>query len=105
LQLLIEAARRGAKVRLLLDGFFDEGEALRSNQATPEYLAEIADAEHIDIEAAVGNPTGGGTHAKWVLLRIGGVKWSALDSLNGGEVSYKVNRGVGRAIANLKETH
>jgi hypothetical protein len=31
LQLLIEAARRGAKVRLLLDSYFDEPEALRSN--------------------------------------------------------------------------
>jgi phosphatidylserine/phosphatidylglycerophosphate/cardiolipin synthase-like enzyme len=94
LQLLIEAARRGAKVRLLLDGFFDEGEALRSNQATADYLAEVAAAEHINIAAAVGNPTGGGIHAKWFLARVGGVKWSAVGSLNGGEISYKVNREV-----------
>jgi phosphatidylserine/phosphatidylglycerophosphate/cardiolipin synthase-like enzyme len=94
LQALIEAARRGVKVRLLLDGFFDEGEALRSNQATANYLAEIAAAEGINIEAKVGNPTAGGIHAKWVLLRVGGVKWSAVGSLNGGEISYKVNREV-----------
>ena len=65
--MLIEAARRGQRLRLSLDGFFDEGEALRSNQATADYLAEVAAAEHIDIAAAVGNPTGGGIHAKWAL--------------------------------------
>jgi hypothetical protein len=42
LQLLIDAARRGAKVRLLLDSLFDEPEANRSNQATVEYLAAVA---------------------------------------------------------------
>lgn len=94
LQLLIEAARRGAKVRLLLDSFFDEPEANRSNQATVEYLATIASAEGLDIIAATGNPTGGGIHAKWLLARVDGVTWSAVGSLNGGEISYKVNREV-----------
>jgi phosphatidylserine/phosphatidylglycerophosphate/cardiolipin synthase-like enzyme len=94
LQLSIEAARRGAKVRLLLDSFFDEPEALRSNQAAVEYLAAVAAAEGIDIVGAVGNPTGGGIHAKWLLARVDGVTWSAVGSLNGGEVSYKVNREV-----------
>ena len=42
LQLLIDAARRGAKVRVLLDSFFDEPEANRSNQATVEYLETVA---------------------------------------------------------------
>jgi hypothetical protein len=64
--LLIEAARRGAKVRLPLDSFFNEPEANRSNQATVEYLAAIA--------------------AEGLLLRVG--------SLNGGEISRKVNREV-----------
>lgn len=94
LQLLIEAARRGAKVRLLLDSFFDVPEANRSNQATVEYLAAIAAAEGIDIVGGVGNPTGGGIHAKWLLARVGGVTWSAVGSLNGGEISRKVNREV-----------
>jgi cardiolipin synthase A/B len=94
LQLLIEVARRGVKVRLLLDSFFDEPEALRSNQATVEYLATIAVAEGLDIMGAVGNPTGGGIHAKWLLARVDGVKWAAVGSLNGGEISYKVNREV-----------
>jgi hypothetical protein len=94
LQLAIEAARRGAKVRLLLDSYFDETEALRSNQATVEYLATIAAAEGLDIVGAVGNPTGGGIHAKWLLARVDEMTWSAVGSLNGGEISYKVNREV-----------
>jgi hypothetical protein len=78
----------------LLDSFFDEPEALRSNQATVEYLAAIATAEGADIMGAVGNPAGGGIHAKWLLARVGGVTWSAVGNLNGGEISYKVNREV-----------
>ena len=53
LQLLIEAARRGAKARLLLDALFDNPEALHSNQPTVEYLATIAAAEGLDIVGAV----------------------------------------------------
>jgi phosphatidylserine/phosphatidylglycerophosphate/cardiolipin synthase-like enzyme len=94
LEMLIDAARRGAKVRLLLDSFFDDSEALRSNQATVEYLATIAAAEGIDIMGAVGNPTGGGIHMKLVLVQVGGETWTALGSLNGGEISYKINREV-----------
>jgi hypothetical protein len=79
---------------VLLDSFFDEPEALRSNQATVEYLETVANAEGLDIAGAVGNPTGGGIHAKWLLAQVDGVKWSAVGSLNGGEISYKVNREV-----------
>ncbi len=94
LQLLIEAARRWVKMRLLLDSLFDDPEALRSNQATVEYLEAVAAAEGLDIVGAVGNPTGGGIHAKWLLARVNGVTWSAVGSLNGGEISHKVNREV-----------
>lgn len=92
--MLIDAARRGATVRVLLDSFFDEPEALRSNQATVEYLATLAEAEGLDIAGATGNPTGGGIHAKWLLARVDGVTWSAVGSLNGGEISHKTNREV-----------
>ena len=94
LQLLIDAARRGAKVRVLLDSLFDDPEANRSNQATVEYLETVAAAEGLDLAGAVGNPTGGGIHAKWLLARVDGVTWSAVGSLNGGEISHKVNREV-----------
>ncbi len=94
LQALIEAARRGAHIRLLLDSFFDEPEALRSNRATVDYVRALAAAEGLDLDARVGNPTLGGIHAKIVLVRLGNEHWSAVGSLNGGEVSYKLNREV-----------
>ncbi len=73
LQMIIDAARRGAKVRVLLDSFIDEPEALRSNQAMVGYLAAVATTEGLDIVSAVGNLTGGGIHAKWLLARVDGV--------------------------------
>lgn len=94
LEMVIDAARRGAQVRLLLDSFFDEEEAQRSNQATVDYLTAVASAEGLDIQARLGNPTGGGLHAKLVLVRVSGETWSAVGSLNGGEVSHKLNREV-----------
>jgi hypothetical protein len=60
LEAIIAAARRGATVRVLLDSFFDEPEALRSNHATVDYLNLIAQTEGHDLVAATGNPTGGG---------------------------------------------
>jgi phosphatidylserine/phosphatidylglycerophosphate/cardiolipin synthase-like enzyme len=94
LEALIAAARRGAKVRLLLDSFFDDPQALRSNRATVEYVRAVAAAGTLDLEARLGNPTLGGIHAKIVLLRLGGETWTAIGSLNGGEVSHKLNREV-----------
>lgn len=94
LQAMLNAARRGARVRLLLDSFFDEPEALRSNRATVDYVRTLAQAEGLDIEARTGNPTLGGIHAKVVLVRLGNRYWSAVGSLNGGEISHKLNREV-----------
>ncbi len=90
----LDAARRGARVRLLSDSFFDGGGALRSNRATVDYVRSIAAAEGLDLDARLGNPTGGGIYAKLVLVRVGGETWSAVGSLNGGEVSHKINREV-----------
>lgn len=94
LEALIAAARRGAMVRVLLDSYFDNAEALRSNRATVDYLNALAQREGLDLQAATGNPTRRGLHAKIILLRIGGETWSAVGSLNGGEISHKVNREV-----------
>ncbi len=81
-------------MRVLLDSFFDDGESLRSNRATVDYVRAIAIAEGLDLDARLGNPTGGGIHAKLALVRVGGETWSAVGSLNGGEISYKLNREV-----------
>jgi phosphatidylserine/phosphatidylglycerophosphate/cardiolipin synthase-like enzyme len=94
LEAVIDAARRGAQVRVLLDSFFDDGEDLRSNRATVDYVRSIAAAEGLDLDARVGNPTGGGVHAKLVLAQVDGETWSAVGSLNGGEISHKLNREV-----------
>lgn len=92
LRLLIDAARRGARVRLLLDGYFDDPQDPRGNRATAGYVRAIAVAEGLDLDARLANPSGGGLHAKLVLARVQGETWSAVGSLNGGEVSHKLNR-------------
>ena len=38
--------------------------------------------------------TGGGIHAKIVLIRVDGETWSVVGSLDGGEISHKINREV-----------
>lgn len=94
LALLIDAARRGAHVQILLDSYFDDPEGLRNNQQTVVYLNYLATVEGLPLEARLGNPTLGGIHAKLLLVRIGQESWSAIGSLNGGEVSHKLNREV-----------
>jgi len=90
----IAAARRGAKVRVLLDAYFDNQDlnSPRSNLRTVEYLTAVAQAEGLDLEARRRNPTGQGIHNKLVLAQIGGKGWAIVGSLNGGEVSAKLNR-------------
>jgi cardiolipin synthase len=92
LEAMLDAARRGARVRILLDSFFDEENSLRSNRATVDYVSAVAAAEGLDLAARTGNPTGGGIHAKMVLLKVGDTSWSAVGSLNGSEASHKLNR-------------
>lgn len=94
LQALIDAARRGARVRLLLDSFFDEPNDVRNNIATLTYLNAVAAAEGLDLAVRMGNPTAGGIHAKLHLFHVGGEMWSAIGSLNGSEISNKLNREV-----------
>lgn len=94
LQALLGAARRGATVRVLLDEFFDDATDLRSNRATVDYLESVAAVEGLDLQARTGNPTQLGIHAKIALLQVEEERWSAVGSLNGGEVSNKLNREV-----------
>ena len=89
--MLIAAARTGG---VLLDSLFDDGDALRSNRATADSLHALAANDRLDLQARTGNPTGGGIHMKLVLVKVGDETWTALGSLNGGEVSHKINREV-----------
>lgn len=96
LQACIDAARRGARVRVLLDAFFDNEDLdnPRSNLRTVEYLKALAQAEGLDLDARRRNPTGLGLHNKMVLARVDGQGWALAGSLNGGEPSAKLNREV-----------
>lgn len=105
LQALIDAARRGATVRLLLDGYFDDSRAARSNAATAAYVNALAATEYIPITARLGNPTGLGIHAKAALFAIGTRRWVMVGSLNGGEISHKLNREVVLLVENAELYH
>lgn len=85
---MIDAARRGATVRLLLDAYFDRGD----NAATVAYVSQVAQAEGLNLQARLGNPTGNGVHNKMVLVQAGSRGWVHVGSLNGGEASTKRNR-------------
>jgi cardiolipin synthase A/B len=83
-------------VRVLLDAFFDNQDLdnPRSNLRTIEYLKAVAQAEGLDLDARRGNPTGRGIHNKMLLARVAGEGWVMAGSLNGGELSSKLNREV-----------
>ncbi len=63
-QALVGAASRGAKVRVLLDRFYDDPTTTRSNFATAQYLNALAAANGWDMQVQRGNPTGLGIHNK-----------------------------------------
>jgi len=71
---------------LRTDAYFDNQDlgSPRSNLRTVEYMNAMARNEGLDLEARRRNLTGQGIHNKMVLAQIG--------SLNGGEVSAKLNR-------------
>ncbi len=111
LEAYINAARRGAKVRILLDGYFDPCELRvvpKGNEATRDYANGIAQQEKLDLEVKLGNPTGAGIcdryeygsahnmegiHNKMVLVQLSnGSSYIHIGSLNGSEASSKVNR-------------
>jgi cardiolipin synthase len=91
LEAYIEAARRGAAVRVLLDNGLDRE---RLNYETAFYLLQASDAEGLDLEVRLGNPTLWGLHNKMVLVRVASTKaeYAHVGSINGSEVSSKVNR-------------
>jgi cardiolipin synthase len=92
LEAYLDAARRGARVRLLLDSFYDTPGDARGNAATCAYVNGIASAEGLDLACRRGNPTGTGIHNKMVLVSAGGRGWVHTGSINGSENSSKGNR-------------
>ena len=93
LEAYLAAARRGAKVRLLLDSFFDTPGAT-SNLSTCALVNGIALAENLNLQCTLANPTGLGIHNKMVLVSVDGMGYVHVGSLNGTEQSNKGNREV-----------
>jgi phosphatidylserine/phosphatidylglycerophosphate/cardiolipin synthase-like enzyme len=90
----LAAARRGARVRLLLDHFFDDPDSPIANTETCRMLNQQSRQERLDLFCTVGNPAGLGLHNKMVLAEINGRGWVHVGSLNGTELSAKGNREV-----------
>jgi hypothetical protein len=93
----IAAARRGARVRILLNsGWFDaEYYDAGQNVAAAAYANAVARQEGLDLTAATGDPTQYGIHNKMVLVWIDGEGgYAHLGSLNGSETSNKINREI-----------
>ncbi len=93
LEAYVSAARRGATVRILLNAFAF-ADYQNENVDTVAYLQSIAQAEGLDLQARLGNPTFLGVHNKMVLVQIGARGTVHAGSINGSEVSSKVNREV-----------
>jgi phosphatidylserine/phosphatidylglycerophosphate/cardiolipin synthase-like enzyme len=98
LRAYVDAARRGAQVRILLNsGMFDQEYVdLSKNITTTTTVNEVARQEELDLQARVGNPTLYGIHSKIVLVKLHnkGKAYSHVGSINGSEQSSKINREI-----------
>jgi len=97
LQALIDAAQRGATVRLLLDRYFDDSTQPTSNAATKQYIESlyvVSPTLRANFEVRLGDPALYGIHNKMFLFDVGGHKVVHAGSLNGTETSNKMNREV-----------
>jgi hypothetical protein len=94
LEAYLNAARRGARVRLLLDDYFDVWDDPTSNHATCVYVKTVARSEQLDLDCALANPAGLGIHNKMVLAQINERGFVHVGSINGAELSNKANREV-----------
>ena len=95
LESYIDAARRGARVRILLNGgtFGIPSFPLTDNVQAAALVNEIAEAEGIDLSAHLADPTHSGIHNKMVLVDLGADgKYVHAGSINGSEGASKVNR-------------
>lgn len=95
LEAYIDAARRGATVRILLDGAHPntvDPNNVRSNTNTCDYVNSVALLEGLDLACLLGNPAGNGIHNKMVLVWDGTHGWVHTGSINGSENSSKQNR-------------
>lgn len=90
----VAAARRGAHVRVLLDGRPDDPLGPRGNWATCEYLETLARQEGLELACQLGDPAGLVIDNQMVLAQIGGRGTIHIGSLGGSEEASKANREV-----------
>ena len=106
LEAVISAARRGVRVRVLLDGtwYNISGDNLKNNDNTVAYLNDLAAKENLPLMAKVinlGSTNLSKIHAKGVLLDgkevfVGSINWT--------ENSFKGNREVGVVVGDRRVT-
>lgn len=99
LEAYIAAAKRGARVRILLDSFYDVFSDPRSNYSTCAYVNQFKNK--YDIECRLSNPMGKGIHIKMVLLQKGATGFVHLGSINGSETSNKLNRELATQVESM----
>ena len=104
LEEVIDAARRGVQVRILLDSAFLDGSDPRDNQYTVQYVNGIAAAEHLDMEAKLIDLRTLGlekVHNKGVIADGQKV---LVSSINWSENSPENNREAGIIVENTEAT-
>jgi hypothetical protein len=101
LQSYVEAARRGAKVRILIDSY---SVAIDRNLPVYDYLLDVIASEDIDLEAQMGLVGTRRQHNKLILAEIDGEKFSSIGSLNEDEKAYKLTREL-QIIVKSDEVH
>ena len=93
LQAYIAAAPRGKGAGLARRLLRQSRSEQPAEQPTHGGISDVGGAaEGLDLQARRRNPTGQGIHNKMVLAQISGQGWVLVGSLNGGEVSAKLNR-------------
>lgn len=92
LEAYIQAARRGAEVKVILDSTFNDPNDPRGNSATCAYIDGIASSERLNLQCKVGAPTHGTLHNTMILVWDGAAGWTHTGSINGSEISNKNNR-------------
>ena len=99
LEAYLAAARRGARVRILLSG---AGAAVKNRWARERVNARAA-SEGLELRVELAAlPRSGGRegpiHNKMLLARLGGERWSHVGSANGSETAHRFNREVGLSV-------
>jgi hypothetical protein len=95
----IAAAQRGARVRILLDSYYDIFSDPRSNYQTCAYINALS--AQYNIECRMANPAGRGIHMKLVIMKKGATGLVHLGSINGSETSNKLNRELATQVESL----